>query len=55
MRDPQGAWRPLHGDLLYEIEAECIRLHDALAAALFCGNPTIGLVVRWGGRRSPSG
>jgi hypothetical protein len=35
MRDPQGAWRPWHGDLLYEIEAECVRLHDAFAATLF--------------------
>ncbi len=34
-RDPQGAWRPLQGDLLYEIEAECVRIHDAFAAALF--------------------
>lgn len=35
--DPQGAWRPVHGDLLYEIEAECIRLHDGFASALFGG------------------
>ncbi|RUV27879.1 hypothetical protein [Mesorhizobium sp. M5C.F.Ca.IN.020.32.2.1] len=35
VRDPQGAWRPLHGDRLYDIEAECVRLHDAFAAALF--------------------
>ena len=35
VRDPQGAWRPWQGDLLYEIEAECVRLHDAFAAALF--------------------
>lgn len=34
-RDPQGAWRPLQGDLLQEIETECLRLHDQLAAALF--------------------
>ena len=35
--DPQGAWRPLHGDQLYEIETECVRLHDAFASALFGG------------------
>ncbi|MET3970887.1 hypothetical protein [Bradyrhizobium sp. S3.9.1] len=35
--DPQGAWRPVHGDLLYEIEAECIRLHDGFASALLGG------------------
>ncbi|QTL05568.1 hypothetical protein J5J86_09910 [Aquabacter sp. L1I39] len=35
VRDPQGAWRPWHGDLLYEIEDECVRLHDAFASALF--------------------
>jgi hypothetical protein len=35
--DPQGAWRPIHGDLLHEIEAECIRLHEELASALFGG------------------
>ncbi len=35
IRDPQGAWRPWNSDLLYEIEAECVRLHDAFAAALF--------------------
>ncbi len=35
VRDPQSAWRPWQGDLLYEIEAECVRLHDAFAAALF--------------------
>jgi hypothetical protein len=31
LRDPQGAWRPIHGDRLYDIEAECVRLHDAFA------------------------
>lgn len=36
--DPQGAWRPVHGDLLYEIEAECIRLHDGFASALLGGH-----------------
>jgi hypothetical protein len=35
--DPQGAWRPVHGDLLGEIEAECVHLHDAFASALFGG------------------
>jgi hypothetical protein len=33
--DPQGAWRPLHGDLLNEIEGVCVELHDGFAAALF--------------------
>ncbi len=37
VRDSQGAWRPLHGDLLYEIDAECVNLHDAFAAAIFGG------------------
>lgn len=35
VRDPQGAWRPTHGDLLHEIEAECVRLHEGFAAVLF--------------------
>jgi hypothetical protein len=35
LRDPQGAWRPIHGDGLYDIEAECVHLHDAFATALF--------------------
>jgi hypothetical protein len=33
--DPQGAWRPSHGDLSFEFEAECVRIHDALAKAIF--------------------
>lgn len=36
-RDPQGAWRPVDGDRLDDIEAVCIRLHDGLASALFGG------------------
>lgn len=35
VRDPQGAWRPWNGDLLSKIEAECVRLYDAFASALF--------------------
>lgn len=35
--DPQGAWRPVHGDLLHEIEAECVQLHDGFASALLGG------------------
>jgi len=34
-RDPQGAWRPLHGDRLNDIEEVCLQLHDAFAASLF--------------------
>jgi hypothetical protein len=35
--DPQGTWRPVQGHLVYEIEAGCVRLHDAFASALFGG------------------
>jgi hypothetical protein len=34
-RDLEGAWRPYAGDHLAEIEAECVQLHDVLAAAIF--------------------
>jgi len=37
LRDPQGAWRPVHGDRLYDIEAVCVQMHDAFAAVLFGG------------------
>ena len=33
--DPQGAWRPNAHDLSNEVEAECVKLHDAFAAAVF--------------------
>jgi hypothetical protein len=33
--DPMGAWRPREGDRLYDIEAECVSLHDALASKIF--------------------
>jgi hypothetical protein len=33
--DPQGAWRASQGDLSLEIETACVRLHDALAGAIF--------------------
>lgn len=40
-RDHQGAWPPPGSDLLYEIEAECVRIHDGLegSAGPF-GRPT---------------
>lgn len=31
----QGAWLPTIGNLLYEIESECIKIHDALAESIF--------------------
>ncbi|QJW83586.1 hypothetical protein HK414_04090 [Ramlibacter terrae] len=37
LRDPQGARRPVRGDRLYDIEAICVRLHDAFATVLFGG------------------
>jgi len=30
-----GSWPPLTDDGLYDVEAECTRLHDALAASIF--------------------
>ncbi len=35
LRDPQGAWRPVRGDRLHDVEDVCVRLHDAFAASLF--------------------
>lgn len=32
-----GAWRPILDDGLYAVEAECVALHDALAAKIFGG------------------
>ena len=36
-RDPQGAWYPTNCNLIYEIDALCVQVHDALAAKLFAG------------------
>lgn len=33
--DAQGGWTPLPDDGLLQVEAECVRLHDELAAAIF--------------------
>ncbi|WP_223162195.1 hypothetical protein [Salinicola halophyticus] len=33
--DPQGAWYPTKGHLLYELDNVCVRIHDAFAASLF--------------------
>ena len=44
-RDPQGAWRPNEGDLSFNIEAECLRVHDALAARIFGGLPNYHAVL----------
>jgi hypothetical protein len=35
LRDPQGSWRPVGGDRLYDIETVSVQLHDAFAAVLF--------------------
>lgn len=35
IRDPQGSWRPIGGDMSDQVEAECVGLHDCFAAALF--------------------
>jgi hypothetical protein len=35
VRDPQGAWYPNQGNYLYEIDAACVRIHDALAQRVF--------------------
>ena len=35
LRDATGAWRPLVEDGSYEVEEQCIRLHDALAVSIF--------------------
>lgn len=32
--DPQGVWRLSHGDMSYEVEDVCIRIHDALRRAV---------------------
>ena len=33
--DSLGAWRPREGDRLYDIERQCVALHDALAERIF--------------------
>lgn len=35
LKDPMGSWRPLAGDGLDDVEAECLLLHDELAASIF--------------------
>ncbi|MGV2495827.1 hypothetical protein [Pelagerythrobacter aerophilus] len=35
LQEPMGSWRPLADDGLYDVEAECVRLHDDLAASIF--------------------
>lgn len=35
LQEPMGSWRPLADDGLYDVEAECVRLHDELAASIF--------------------
>lgn len=37
-RDAQGAWQTSSGDLTFEIEAECLRIGDALASTIFGGS-----------------
>jgi hypothetical protein len=37
LQSPRGTWRPLEDDGLYSVEAECIALHDDLAASIFGG------------------
>lgn len=39
LREPMGTWVPLRGDLLYDIERECVQIHEDLAAFIF-GDPT---------------
>ncbi len=35
LKDPMGSWRPLAVDGLDDVEAECLLLHDELAASIF--------------------
>lgn len=35
LRDAMGVWRPLKKDESYDVEEQCIRLHDELAASIF--------------------
>jgi hypothetical protein len=37
LQTPEGSWRPLEDDGLYSVEAECVALHDDLAASIFGG------------------
>lgn len=34
-QEPQGSWRPVQDDGLYAVEAECVALHNDLAAKIF--------------------
>jgi hypothetical protein len=34
-QEPMGSWRPIADDGLYDVEAECVVLHDELAASIF--------------------
>jgi hypothetical protein len=33
--DPQGVWRPSQGDRSFDVERECVEIHDALAKVIF--------------------
>jgi len=35
LQEPMGSWRPVADDGLYDVEAECVRLHNDLAASIF--------------------
>jgi hypothetical protein len=37
LQTSEGSWRPLEDDGLYSVEAECVALHDDLAASIFGG------------------
>ncbi|GKW26940.1 hypothetical protein AB6D34_03940 [Pectobacterium brasiliense] len=37
IHDPQGAWHPNKGNHLYEIDALCVNIHDAIASCVFGG------------------
>src|SRR4051812_8292681 len=34
---PDGAWRSSQGDMLGDIDIQCVRIHEALAALIFDG------------------
>lgn len=34
-REPQGTWYPSRGNLLYDIDVACVRLHDAFSERVF--------------------
>ncbi|MDO8845283.1 hypothetical protein [Methylicorpusculum sp.] len=35
IREPQGTWVPFRGNLLHDIERECVQIHDAFAVSIF--------------------